>query len=128
MVTNLSNIDALVTLDASAPLSAAVEQFSKTKVHRIVILDETGLKCLGILSQSTLATFIVEKFSKFSKYEHKDSWVKGQQSVEALGLITSDIVSLPGDDSVLDAMYQMHKHSVSSIAIVGSSSQVDFLM
>jgi predicted transcriptional regulator len=74
----------------------------------------------GIVSQSLIANLVVDKFSKFARGPEKGTWALGFKSVEDLGLIKKDIISVQQSDLVIDALYHMHQSCVSSIAIMGT--------
>ncbi|KAJ3401432.1 cell separation during budding [Chytridiales sp. JEL 0842] len=131
LLANLSNRNPLVHVYADAPLLDAIEEFVRSKVHRVVVLEraideDSGAeksKFVGVLSQSTVATMIAKKFGRLSNIKTPgEIWEAGEKSLQELGLVRGDVISIETTDTVLEALYIMHSHSVSSVAIVDRSS------
>ncbi|KAI8905933.1 hypothetical protein EDD86DRAFT_211137 [Gorgonomyces haynaldii] len=123
MIANMSSLDPLVTIREDESVKDAVDKLHERQCHRLVVLDtQQPPNCIGIFSESLVIALVVEKFSKFSKNENKDKWELGKKSVEELGLLKNELVTVSSEDNVLDAMYKMHDKRVSSVAIVGANS------
>ena len=125
LLSNISLKNPLVTVDADAPILDAVNEFVRAKVHRVVVLqkatDEQKPLFVGILSQSTVAAYMALKLGKLSVERSPElTWPNGDKSIQELGLVqgSSEIISVTPDDAVIEALYKMHEHHISSVAIL----------
>ncbi|KAJ3096553.1 cell separation during budding [Phlyctochytrium bullatum] len=129
LVANLSHRNPLVAVYADAPLVDAVEEFVRARVHRIVVLErplpdsQEPSKFLGVLSQSTVVNMLSKKFGRLgSERVPGVAWENGNKSLQELGLVRGDVISVSSYDTVLEALYTMHENSVSSVAILDRAS------
>lgn len=129
----MSHRNPLVALNANQPLQDALVEFQKGNVHRVVVVEKRDGKnvFVGVLSQSTVAAFLSSKVGRLVVPKPAlGLWPKGEKSVKELGLLDNraPIVSITANDTVLDALYQMNQHSVSSVAIVEKGGGGDRLL
>ncbi|KAI8820731.1 uncharacterized protein EV422DRAFT_567626 [Fimicolochytrium jonesii] len=123
LVSNLSRENPLVALPASATVRTAVEEFSKNHVHRLIVLepDQGASHFAGILSQSTVAGLVASSVGKLAgslNPKAKSIWPTGNKTLEDVGLVGKEVISVVSEDTVLEALYMMHEHKISSVAIV----------
>ncbi|KAI8920086.1 hypothetical protein DFJ77DRAFT_451055 [Powellomyces hirtus] len=123
LVSNLSHENPLVSVQASAPVRAAVDEFSNNRVHRLIVLEPEAdaSHFAGILSQSTVAALVASRVGKLAgKLNPKEKciWPTGNKTLEEVGLVGRDVVSVIPEDTVLEALYTMHENRISSVAIV----------
>jgi CBS domain-containing protein len=87
-------------------------------VHRVLIChDYSPHNIIGILSQSRVAEYIYSHVSNLSGPPNL-RWTIGETSVSELDIIDTEIISVSPSDSVLNAMTKMHRHKISSVAII----------
>jgi CBS domain-containing protein len=113
----------MITISKDLSLTDALKLLVEHKVHRLVVL-ESPIKCLGILSQSFICGLINDNFSKFSQNPNVASWPFGDKSVKDLGIVITNLVFVQSDDLVIDALFKMHEHYISSVVILGPSNTV----
>ncbi|KAJ3219651.1 cell separation during budding [Clydaea vesicula] len=131
MITNLSKENPLVAVQTTSPLTDAINEFKRTKIHRLVVVEPTSEgsnRFIGVLSQSTIAAFIASKFGKMVQDKPPNGWPTGEKSVEELGLVTGGVISITQHETVLDALYVMHTNKVSSVAIIDRAQGYDQLL
>ncbi|KAJ3098741.1 cell separation during budding [Phlyctochytrium planicorne] len=127
LVSNLSHRNPLVAVYADAPLLDAVEEFVRAGVHRIVVLERPlpdatePAKFLGVLSQSSVVGLLSKRFGRLGG-EKKGEWELGNKTLAELGLVKGDVISVSSYDTVLEALFKMHEHQVSSVAIIDRNS------
>ncbi|KAI8842505.1 hypothetical protein BC829DRAFT_401654 [Chytridium lagenaria] len=119
----------LVAVYSDAPLIDAVEEFVRARVHRIVVLERPlpdavePSKFLGVLSQSSVVGLLAKKFGRLGQEKREGAeWELGNKSLQELGLVRGDVVSVSSYDTVLEALFIMHANSVSSVAILDRAS------
>ncbi|KAI9205642.1 uncharacterized protein BJ171DRAFT_63936 [Polychytrium aggregatum] len=122
LVSNLSHRNPLVSVQASAPLIDAVEEFVRARAHRVIVLEPTedgGQRFIGVLSQSSISAYLASQFGKLSTNRALiGTWALGEKTLADLGLVSGDVVSVTQEDTVLEALFTMHDRGVSSVAIV----------
>ncbi|KAJ3123897.1 cell separation during budding [Physocladia obscura] len=126
LVSNLSNQNPLVAVYTDTPLLDALHEFARNpQLHRLVVLEKSPDdkdRFIGVLSQSLVCSLVAEKFGRLTKkvgIAREIGWPVGELSLQDLGLIIKDaVITVDLNDSVLDALYLMHKYNTSSVAIV----------
>ncbi|KAI8814128.1 hypothetical protein BJ742DRAFT_848873 [Cladochytrium replicatum] len=149
LVSNLSQRNPLVSIAADASLLDAIKEFATSGVHRLVVLlppeggTEGGSRFVGVLSQSTVAAFIAANLGKLAGKDSqllrslsssevvtpalaeaaaKVGWPVGTRTLAELGFVhTRPTIHITMQASLLDALYQMHQHDLTSIAIVDTT-------
>ncbi|KAJ3186885.1 cell separation during budding [Gaertneriomyces sp. JEL0708] len=126
LVSNLSHLNPLVPVRTDTPVRDAIEEFVKHKVHRAVVLqpENNTAHFAGILSQSTIAAYVASKVGKLAGTvdpKQPSPWKTGNKTLEQLGLVGKEVVSIVPDDTVLDALHIMYERKISSVAIVEKS-------
>ena len=107
-VTYLSRRNPFRPMSPSATLLQVARALS-TQLHRVPIVDESG-KCVSIMSQSILVQFL---------YSHRDELKDDlRQSVGALGLGLTKVVSVASDATAWQAFKTLELNGVSGIAMV----------
>lgn len=125
MVVNKSGRDPLVIALPGDSLHSALQKMIDTPCQRVVIVDAGSPSAfMGVISQSAIAGAIVQEFSKLATGPNRGKWIQGNLAVKDLGLITEKIVSISENDQVIEALYQMHQNSVSSVAILNQQQNV----
>ncbi|KAI9320293.1 hypothetical protein DFJ73DRAFT_878008 [Zopfochytrium polystomum] len=135
LVTNLSHRNPLIAVYSTSSAVAAIEQFVRHRVHRLVVLERADQgspdpksKFIGVLSQSAIAALVVEQFGRLhhgpnSKNDAaKEAWDVGNMTLAELGLVKGEVYSVVANDTVLDALYLMHEKGVTSVAVVDKSN------
>jgi CBS domain-containing protein len=135
LVSNISHRNPLVAVWSDSMLLDAIEEFARSGVHRVVVLERSEdpanpPKFIGVLSQSTVAALLARNFGKLYKIQSETSspstprtaivaadWATGNATLRDLGLVKGDVVSVASSDTVLEALYVMHTKGVSSVAI-----------
>ncbi|KNC96474.1 hypothetical protein, variant [Spizellomyces punctatus DAOM BR117] len=133
LVSNLSHSNPLIPVQASASIRVAVEEFVRNHVHRVVVLqpENDTAHFAGILSQSAVAALVASRVGKLAGAADptaKSMWATGNKTLQELGLVGKDIISVIPDDTVLEGLYMMHEHKISSVAIVERTEQGDNLV
>ncbi|KAJ3077195.1 cell separation during budding [Podochytrium sp. JEL0797] len=127
LVYNLSQKNPLVAVYTTTPLAAALLQFADNpSIHRLVVLEkceDDKDKFVGVLSQSLVNSLVATKFGKLPRLvagQRDADFAAGEMTLQELGLVRGEVgmVTVDLNDSVLEALYQMHKHDISSVAIV----------
>ncbi|KAG0350701.1 hypothetical protein BC939DRAFT_441754 [Gamsiella multidivaricata] len=111
LAADLSGKDPFCTVIAETRLGAVVNNFG-TGIHRVAVMDSTG-NLAGILSQSSALDYLMRHLSEFSQLQPVM-----QQTLQQLGLSSSKVLSVQGDAQVLEALIEMSKYSVSSLAVL----------
>ncbi|KAJ3210341.1 cell separation during budding [Clydaea vesicula] len=117
-ISNLSKNNPLIAVSYTSPVVHAIEEFKKSHIHRLVVVERTqdvSNKFIGVLSQSTVSAFIASKFA-------------GEKTVQELGLVAGGVISITQDNTVLDALHTMHTHSISSVAIIDRTKGYERLL
>lgn len=112
----------LVTIQKDSPLIDVLDEFVRSNAHRLAVMDQE--KFIGIVSQSTIADLIVGKFGL--RKEKGIVWPTGEKSLETLGVISTNIVSVKSTNTVLDALFRMHLNNVSSVAILDENAVYNY--
>jgi CBS-domain-containing membrane protein len=108
LASDLSQHDKFHSVQSDAPLLSAVQYFGLGQ-HRVFVLDkEKAIK--GVLSQSDALKFLDK---------HMDDTGLGLSTIESLGVIRprEQVVHVPDDQSVLQALKLMQSHGVSSLCV-----------
>lgn len=108
-----------ITLTSNDTISTAIG-FLGNGVHRLAIADAANPKVMvGVLSQRRLIRFIWENGRQFKSLEPLF-----QQSLDDLGIGSKEVISIPGDKLVIDALQQMHDDGVSSLAVTDNNNNL----
>jgi predicted transcriptional regulator len=91
-----------------------VDHFISTKAHRVAVLHEH--KFIGVVSQSAIAALVVSKFGL--RRPHGAVWAAGDKTLENSGIIEKNIVSVKGDATVMQALFEMYVNNISSVALL----------
>ncbi|KAJ3283106.1 cell separation during budding [Borealophlyctis nickersoniae] len=125
LIGNLSQLNPLKHVQVTDSVLTAVQIMATSKVHRVVVLQngQDGDAFVGILSMSSVAGLVASKLGKLARKPGQPRIVseQGERTLEGLGLVKGDVISVLPEDSVLDALYVMHENSISSVAIVDRS-------
>ena len=81
---------------------------------------------IGVVSQSFLAAVVVSEHG--IRGDKAKSWPLGQKTIKELGIIKTDFLSVSESDIVMDALFRMHMHGISSIAIMHNQSVANRLI
>ncbi|KAL3893855.1 MAG: hypothetical protein SGCHY_005600 [Lobulomycetales sp.] len=130
-VSNLSNQNPLVSIEEDKPLAEALKLFKQSRTQRIVVIkpSESSNQFVGVLSQSTIASFLTSKYGVLQTPRPEAGlWPEGEKSVADLGLVKGSVVSVTTHETVLDALKSMHDHNITSVALVDRSSGYDQLI
>lgn len=82
-------------------------------VHRIAIVDEKVSKITGILSQRRLIKYLWENARRFPSLEPIF-----QQTIVEVELGSSKVMSVFGDEPLINALVKMNTEKISSVAVV----------
>ncbi|KAL6942506.1 hypothetical protein ACO0QE_003682 [Hanseniaspora vineae] len=121
-------------------LSAAMSILG-TGVHRIAITDLKQSKIEGILSQRRLIKYLWDNARKFDNFENLLNMSLKDLKIGVFGLETpqykkkinpitgttmhqSRVISINGDEPLINALYKMHEESISSIAVIDNSTML----
>lgn len=103
-VSNLSKQNPLITVQTESKIIDAIKEIVRNKVHRVVVIQSVAdgsNSFVGILSQSTIAAFIASRFGKIAKInKNLGDWPNGNKSIEELGLVKRNIISISSQDNV----------------------------
>lgn len=112
-VSQLGINDPFVSVSASSTLSTAVEILGNG-VHRIAIYDANDPHTIvGILSQRRLVDYIWQNGRLFKSLEQLF-----QTPLKNLLKIGTEVITINGEDLVINALIKMHSEGVSSLAVV----------
>ncbi|KAJ1558082.1 cell separation during budding [Nowakowskiella sp. JEL0078] len=125
-VSNLSQRNQLIGINADAPVLEAVKEIVANRAHRVVLLQppnpdndaNNGSRFIGVLSQSSIANYISSHLGKLAKSKSPLVWNLGNKTLEELSLVKGNVISITMQDTVLEALFLMHQHEISSVAIV----------
>ncbi|CAO3594206.1 unnamed protein product [Absidia cylindrospora] len=112
LASDLSQKNPFYSILPEATLISAVEEFS-CGTHRVCVLNPDG-QIKGILSQSTVVKYLYENKHQFPEID-----AMMNKTLRELNLGQTDVVSVNADSPVLDALSQMSKYGVSSVAVLG---------
>ncbi|ORZ24199.1 hypothetical protein BCR42DRAFT_480167 [Absidia repens] len=112
LASDLSQKNPFYSILPEATLISAVEEFS-CGTHRVCVLKPDG-QIKGILSQSTVVKYLYENKHQFPEID-----AMMNKTLRELNLGQTDVVSVNADSPVLDALSQMSKYAVSSVAVLG---------
>jgi CBS domain-containing protein len=93
-------------------LSSVVEILG-TGVHRVAIVNESSTKITGILSQRRLIKYLWDNARRFASLEPLF-----QSTLVDLGIGNSKVISIFGDEPLINALVKMNVDKISSIAVV----------
>lgn len=93
-------------------LSTVVEILG-SGVHRIAIVNESSTKITGILSQRRLIKYFWDNARRFPSLEPLF-----QTKIIDLGIGNPNVISIFGDEPLLNALVKMNNDKISSIAVV----------
>ncbi|KAJ3312844.1 cell separation during budding [Boothiomyces sp. JEL0838] len=113
-LSSLTTHKKLVTIQKDAPLLDVLDEFIRSKCHRLAVLDGNTFR--GVISQTALAALVVYKFGL--KKEKGAIWELGNKSIKELGVIRKNVIFVNEKNTVIDALYRMHVHQISSVAIL----------
>ena len=105
-------------------MSEAVKLFASSPLQRIVIIKQAvdgdgPSQFAGVLSQSSVAAFLTATYGTLVTPKPAPGlWKNGEMTLNELGLVGGGVVSVSPEDEVIDALYAMHQHGISSVAIV----------
>ncbi|CAO3642910.1 unnamed protein product [Cunninghamella echinulata] len=112
LASDLSQKNPFYSILPEATLLSAVEEFG-CGTHRVCVLKPDG-QVKGILSQSTVVKYLFENKHQFPEIDALFS-----KTLRQLNLGQTTVVAVNSDSSVLDALSQMSKYGVSSVAVIG---------
>ncbi|KAG7900463.1 hypothetical protein KL907_004581 [Ogataea polymorpha] len=115
-VIRLTNKNPFIKLHEQDTLSTVVEILG-TGVHRIAITRDGQLT--GILSQRRLVKFLWENARRFPSMEPLLN-----SSIQALNIGSSNVISIYGDQLLIEALVKMHDLMISSLAVVDRNNQL----
>lgn len=116
-VAQLGLKDPFVTVSSTSNLLTAVEILGQG-VHRIAVTSSSNpTELVGILSQRRVMRFIWENGRLFKNLEPLF-----QASLKDLNIGSNNVVSINGDELVIEAFKKMHSEGVSSVAVVDSKN------
>ncbi|KAJ3271864.1 Ethanolamine kinase [Terramyces sp. JEL0728] len=113
-LSSLTTHKKLVGIQQDAPLLDVLDEFIRSKCHRLAVFD--GAAFNGVVSQSSLVALVVHKFGL--KKEKGVEWDLGNKSIKELGVIRKNVIFVNEKNTVIDALYRMHVHQISSVAII----------
>jgi CBS domain-containing protein len=118
-VSQLGIKDPYVVIPSNATLSTAVEILGNG-VHRIAICDpHTPSDIVGIVSQRRLIRYIWENGRLFKSLE-----TLFQTPLSELKVGSTNVLSINGEEPVIQALQLMHNEGVSSLAVVDSNNNL----
>ncbi|KAG0007283.1 cell separation during budding, partial [Entomortierella chlamydospora] len=100
LASDLSGKDPFCTVLAETRLGAVVHDFG-TGIHRVAVMDSQG-NMKGILSQSSTLDFLMRHLSEYPQLQPVM-----QKSLQQCGLASSKVLSVNGEEKVLDALITM---------------------
>ncbi|KAF9362444.1 cell separation during budding [Mortierella sp. NVP85] len=103
--------DPFCTVLAETRLGAVVHDFG-TGIHRVAVMEADGTM-KGILSQSSTLDYLMRHLSEYPQLQPVM-----QKSLQQLGLASSRVLSVNGEERVLDALVSMSTNGVSSLAVL----------
>lgn len=116
-VTQLGVAEPFITVPSTSTLITAAEILGNG-VHRIAVTSYNN-ELEGILSQRRFIRYIWENGRLFKSLE-----TLFQTPLADLGIGSSVIISIHGDELVIDALKKMHTEGVSSLAVVDSQNML----
>lgn len=99
-------------LPETETLSSVVEILG-TGVHRIAIFNEASTKITGVLSQRRLIKYLWDNARRFPSLEPLF-----QSSLADLNIGNPNVISIYGDEPLINALVKMNTDKISSIAVV----------
>lgn len=108
--------DPFTRMSADTSVSAAFDRFARG-VHRLAVTNPQSSEVTGLLSQRQLVRYVWEHPKRFPGLE----WAL-EQTIEELKAGTyGEVVSISGDEPLLNAFDLMHERAMSSVAVVDNS-------
>ncbi|KAF9326448.1 cell separation during budding [Linnemannia elongata] len=111
LASDLSGKDPFCTVLEETRLGSVVHDFG-TGIHRVAVMDTKG-NMKGILSQSSTLDYLMRHLSEYPQLQPVM-----QKSLQQCGLSNGRVLSVNGDEKVLDALISMSTNSVSSLAVL----------
>lgn len=109
----------LITLSSEDTIASAA-QILGSGVHRIAITDAASSNLVtGVLSQRRLIRFLWENGRKFKSLEPLF-----QTTLDDLGIGSKKVISINGEELVVEALQKMHDEGVSSLAVTDSHNNL----
>jgi CBS domain-containing protein len=87
-----------------------------TQVHRVPVLDEGSKKCVYIISQSSIISFLIQHKAAF-----RDEW---KQSIASLSLGLCQVISITTEATAWTAFKLLEVSGVSGVAVVDGSGKL----
>ncbi|KAJ3324576.1 ATP-dependent helicase smarcad1 [Boothiomyces sp. JEL0866] len=87
-LSSLTTHKKLVTIQKDAPLLDVLDEFIRSKCHRLAVLEGNTFR--GVISQTALAALVVYKFGL--KKEKGAVWDLGNKSIKELGIIRKNVI------------------------------------
>jgi len=116
LIKDLPHTKPLVCIKKDTIVHDILEEFVRSDVHRVVVVDEKN-EFLGVVSQSTVAALVSGKFG-LRKEKNEPFWEKGQIAISEADIIERNVVSLGPSATVMQALFMMISENISSVAIV----------
>lgn len=108
--------DPFSRMSADTPVSAAFDRFARG-VHRLAVTQSQSGEVTGLLSQRQLVRYVWEHPKRFPGLE----WALDQTIEELQAGTYGEVVSISGEEPLLNAFDLMHERAVSSVAVVDNS-------
>ncbi|ORY96731.1 hypothetical protein BCR43DRAFT_563973 [Syncephalastrum racemosum] len=117
LASDLSQKNPFYSILPETTLLSALEEFA-CGTHRVSVLNPDG-SIKGILSQSTVVQYLFNNQKQFPNLEATLG-----KTLAQLDLGETDVIGVSSDARVLDALSEMSRHGVSSVAVLSSNNVV----
>lgn len=114
LAADLSHKNPFYSVFEETTLLQAVETFAQG-THRVAVVSQNN-ELKGILSQSTIVSFLYKNIKSFPKLE-----ALMQKPLSDFGLGNQSILSISADSRVLDALSMLAERKISSLAVVNAT-------
>ncbi|KAG0352392.1 cell separation during budding [Gamsiella multidivaricata] len=111
LASDLSGKDPFCMVTAETRLGSVVHDFG-AGIHRVAVMDAQE-NMMGILSQSSTLDYLMRHLSEYPQLQPVM-----QKSLQQCGLTNGKVLSVNGEEKVLDALISMSTHGVSSLAVL----------
>ncbi|KAF9925469.1 cell separation during budding [Linnemannia zychae] len=111
LASDLSGKDPFCTVHVEERLGTIVHDFG-LGIHRVAVMDDDG-NMKGILSQSSTLDYLMRHLSEYPQLQPVM-----QKSLQQCGLSHGRVLSVNGDEKVLEALISMSTNGVSSLAVL----------